>query len=70
MQLKTAVRAGGLHSVNHNEAVVTARSVLAGAETDRAAAEVEQNELETLADALRVRTGLNTGAPKPFVPCV
>lgn len=40
-------------------------------ELDRKApGEIEQNELETLADALRVRTGVNAGAPKPFVPCI
>jgi hypothetical protein len=35
-----------------------------------AVAEIEQTELETIADALRMRSGLQAGSKCPIQPCL
>ena len=65
LSVKTGMKAGGL-TANHNE------TLAAGADNpfDPAAAlEIEETELDTIASALCVRSGLKAGT-RPLVPCV
>ena len=61
LRVKSAVKAGGI-GVNHNEALAAELPAM----NPNLAAEIEDTELEAIADALRVRTGLQAG----FAPCI
>jgi hypothetical protein len=62
-RVKNALQTGGLIA-NHNETVTTL-------DLDNLAVDLEDVELETIAVALRVRTGLQAGSQAhPIQPCL